>query len=380
MITVSELLSQESFNEFTLLSDYSGLNNKITGTGLFDWESVADIEANFNAGEFIITTFSDVKRDEDKLERCFRAMIRKKVAAIAVKTVYFSAVPKKFIDYANRYNIPIFSFQYEAIDNIIYTIRKLVDSYKDHSILSQKLETLLTVEGDKNLIEAFAYEINPYFFQNFISLYLLNKETISGQMLDKWQMKNEEMTCISSLIKHKEGLVLIASYQEDPDNLKKFIETILMDYGLDLGGYYCGLGSPKSSLRDLCIGIKESIYASITCRMRNETYLNFDQIGLNKMLLPLHDDHWMRKFYLEIYNSLHEYDQSNKSDLLETTLNFVKCEGSVNLTAKTMYQHSNTIRYRLRKIKKILNLEEIPDYYLQLFIFSKLHQLYEIYP
>ncbi len=58
MVTVMELLSHPQFANFNLITDSSGLSNPVTKNRDFRWESIEDIRATFNAGEFVLTTLS----------------------------------------------------------------------------------------------------------------------------------------------------------------------------------------------------------------------------------------------------------------------------------------------------------------------------------
>jgi sugar diacid utilization regulator len=45
-----------------------------------------------------------------------------------------------------------------------------------------------------------------------------------------------------------------------------------------------------------------------------------------------------------------------------------------------MFQHSNTIRYRIEKIRKLLDLGDDASSFAQLYIFVRLHEIYRSSP
>ena len=53
---------------------------------------------------------------------------------------------------------------------------------------------------------------------------------------------------------------------------------------------------------------------------------------------------------------LEAYDAEKNAGLLNTLINFVKCGGDLVKTGEAMSQHKNTIRYRLKKIGEILDI------------------------
>ena len=56
MVLLRDILSAPLFSAFRIVSGYNGINTPITQVGFFEWESGADIEKNFEKGEFIITS------------------------------------------------------------------------------------------------------------------------------------------------------------------------------------------------------------------------------------------------------------------------------------------------------------------------------------
>ena len=54
-------------------------------------------------------------------------------------------------------------------------------------------------------------------------------------------------------------------------------------------------------------------------------------------------------------NKIYDYDKKRRGNLLETLEVFLDTNGSINKTAIKIYAHPNTVKYRLRKIKEIID-------------------------
>ena len=65
---------------------------------------------------------------------------------------------------------------------------------------------------------------------------------------------------------------------------------------------------------------------------------------------------------------LAEYDAKHGSDLSETARVFAESYGEVTTTANRLFQHRNTIHYRLKKIKEVLGFKELSDHELAFFL------------
>ena len=100
-----------------------------------------------------------------------------------------------------------------------------------------------------------------------------------------------------------------------------------------------------------------------------------EEVGAMALIVP----GMRRKSVMDFYDAnilkLKEYDDRHKTDMVETLIAYTKSEWDISLTATRMYQHDNTIRYRLKKIRQILNIDSGPDGQMQLTVLASLHKL-----
>ncbi len=73
--------------------------------------------------------------------------------------------------------------------------------------------------------------------------------------------------------------------------------------------------------------------------------------------------------------TLRSYDEKNATALYETALCYARCHGDAALAAKRLFQHPNTVRYRMQKAKVLLCGEGAEDkaFYEQLYLCAFLH-------
>ena len=55
---------------------------------------------------------------------------------------------------------------------------------------------------------------------------------------------------------------------------------------------------------------------------------------------------------------IREYDAQNHTSLEQTARVYVASSMEIAATAKALFQHPNTVRYRLTKIQKLMELED----------------------
>lgn len=85
----------------------------------------------------------------------------------------------------------------------------------------------------------------------------------------------------------------------------------------------------------------------------------FDDMGIYKLLISAleEDPEEVRGFYEETIARIEEYDADHKTDLLGTLETYLAKDRSVAGTAKALYTHRHTVRYRLGRIADLTGLD-----------------------
>ncbi|MDO4869141.1 MAG: helix-turn-helix domain-containing protein [Bacillota bacterium] len=122
----------------------------------------------------------------------------------------------------------------------------------------------------------------------------------------------------------------------------------------------------------------EALSAALSAFVNEEGEKRFCDIGSDGLILPNLDSRPHVRFYRKTLQQLQDHDQKHASHLLETLLCYIGCHGDVALTARKMFQHGNTIRYRINKVKEVLGISLSDDAYVQLYMFAKMHKIYSI--
>lgn len=384
MLTVMELLSFPLFRGFKLVSGYGGLYNPVSGTGIFEWESSYEVERNFEPGEFVVTTLSLARSDTALAECSIRMLIDKKVSAIAVKDIYFHEISEELKVYSDSRQVPVFFFSDTFFDDIIYMIKNTLLTHSRDFGLDEQIAFLLDGARSPEQKKRKAKEINPFFHSHLICCFS------SGQEGSQWQKERKELLLdpeetVYSIINYQQGILVIYSVKvpisdQIRDSSVFDLEDKLMQFldkcGLRRSVSRIGISSTVKGLENLGEIIQECLYAHSSCWLNQAEELTFRESGLDQIVLPMCDSLWARKYYDGLLSVITEYDTLHGAKLMETLLEYVGSNGDTKLTAQKLYQHSNTIRYRIGKIRKLLNLEEDFNSQAQLYLFVRLHQIY----
>jgi hypothetical protein len=386
MLTVMEILSQPLFSGFRFLTDKSGLYNVISGVGIFEWESKEVIRSEFNPGEFVITTLSYARENIDAGIECLHALIGQKVALIAIKDIYFRELPDDLIQDANQNHIPILLFSGVNFEDIIFNVKNALLANNFNEGMVHRINNLFQTQHSPEMTLSLIKAINPFFRTQHICCLC---RPISGDESEKTSQVDayyKEYTHIRkgplspeqdayTLVKYSFGILVIFSSNADLTELQKRLFALLQGLDLKRTDFRIGLSSPSDDLSQLPFSIQESIYACAVAEIKQKQIMEFNQSGIYTFLAPLRHHSWMEKFFHRIEHSLSQYDESHNSNLLETVLTYSKCNQNISQTADVLFQHSNTIRYRLEKTKTILKIDDALEYNIQMHLFSVLYEI-----
>jgi len=154
-----------------------------------------------------------------------------------------------------------------------------------------------------------------------------------------------------------------------------YLSNLVESIGIDSGVFHVGIGDIHNSLEELDICIRKSIYALDSCVDRNADVLKFEETGLNRVFMPLKEDYWVGQYCNSIIAKIVRHDEEYGADLMKTLIAYIDNRGEMSSTAKELFQHVNTIRYRLEKIRSITGIPKDDYFYEQMFIAVRFHKL-----
>lgn len=379
MLTVMELLSFPLFRNFRLVSGRSGLYNQVKGTGILEWESTSDVERNFEEGEFVVTTLSMTRSDASLAEISIRTLIDKKVCAVAIKDVYYHEISNELKAYSDARHVPVFFFSETFFDDIIYTIKNALLSHSRDLNRDEQLEFLLDEAYSPEQKKKKAREINPFFHSSVICCFATLKKHSQWQQEMKTPPLDPEKT-VYSVIEYQQGLLVIFTAKDltaDKGGPEEKLMNFLEKSGLKKSLTRLGFSTAAKGLENLGTAIQESLYANSSCLLCRSESLRFGDSGLDQILLPIVDSPWTRRYYESLLLKITEYDAKHGAKLMETLTEYVENGCDMNRTSSKMFQHSNTIRYRIEKTRKLLGLSDDAGSFAQLILFVRLHKIYQ---
>lgn len=391
MPTVANLLSKPMFKDFRIASGKTGLNNKVTSAGFLDWEQDFQITKSFDKGEFVLTTLALFQDDPDAVVRSLKLLINNNVSAIAIKDIYYKELPDELMDYSNEHGVPIMFFADTYIDEILYVIKNETLNSLYTSFNEIVLDTLISNDNLDNLEKKnLLSKINPFFYSgSVICAYISNRTdtvSISQESLDLYNnvLLDEGIDIpeaidgaefVHSFVAYKRGIFLIATTNTtEPDILSKFQSALFAAFSScsALAETCTGISGSTTGFEDISTILIDAIFANTSAILDNRNVAEISTAPFDHIIFK---DRYLlgpSLYYEEMLAKLSE-SPSQRSPLLETLITLVSCDGNVDMAAQKMFQHKNTIRYRMNKLKSIFAADNDLEFFGKLYIFSRIH-------
>ncbi|RDU25055.1 PucR family transcriptional regulator [Anaerosacchariphilus polymeriproducens] len=362
MFNVASLFQFDFFSKFTIIAGESGLNRNISNVVILEYEEFEHNYSGFHEGDFVLTSLFYAKDNPNLIQSSFSRLMDIGVCAIAVKSVYYTELPKEIIALADNKKVPIFLFHSIYMEDLILNISDYIRSTRQFDYYEKNLDQLLKENPAPEAITSFIKDVNMEFNSYITSMYLEYKDTIdsitfgrdfNNLLYRKSQLQNtNQFFCM----KYKNGLLFLYHYKEpmDSDTVLNNWHWIIRDLSLVREQFNIGVTEQVLPINKADISIRQSLYTIHASSKDNVNYDKYGDIGIYNIILPLKENRYAFHYLQLKYKKLKNYDNKHGKCLIQTLEQYVSQNHQIDTTAKILFQHPNTIRYRIQKIKSIL--------------------------
>ena len=155
----------------------------------------------------------------------------------------------------------------------------------------------------------------------------------------------------------------------------RYRELLLEQLRMPPEDYWIGIGEIHEDPDELITAMKESFCAQQYARLFEKTRVYYHDTGIYQILLPCYREEWFQKYSRKIIDLILEFDCRHDGDLYKTTEQYVKNYGNTLEVAEKMHLHKNTVRYRINKVRELLNMEEESSFDMQIFMAFMIDEL-----
>jgi DNA-binding PucR family transcriptional regulator len=144
---------------------------------------------------------------------------------------------------------------------------------------------------------------------------------------------------------------------EDDERLARAAAGLARELDDSLAGFHLTTGRSRRSADpvDLYRAGSEARLAVNVGEAEGRTILAFEDTGAYRLLLPAmsEDPGELESFYAETIQPLADYDEQYETELVTTVEAYLDNDGNVAATAKQLFTHRHTIRYRLERVREL---------------------------
>ncbi|TGD09223.1 helix-turn-helix domain-containing protein [Brevibacterium sp. S111] len=156
------------------------------------------------------------------------------------------------------------------------------------------------------------------------------------------------------------GMLPIQSVDDGEEQARRFVSDLVVRAGTRVR--VCGgVGPIVTDSRDLLSareGARRALRVCLDRKDRGTSVAVLSQVYVDSLLLDLRDQVSLRRDQLSgPVHRLHDYDLDNGTDFVLTLDTWLACMGDVSRAADLLHVHANTLRYRLRRLAEIADLD-----------------------
>ena len=363
MIHIKELFRLQNIHRLRLIAGQDGLERTVTKAVLFEYDPSRVQLPDFYRGDLVVTTLAYARGDAKLVVHSLQALMNQGIAGLMVKTAYFSELPQAVITLANRLGTPVFLFDDTYIE-VILQVTDLIRGKRHFAGFEQDVDALMRGDLTEEQTRERARRIDPL-GQSSYRIYAVSPKERMITLDDKLYalMETDADTAHRCTFIEWRRMMLALCREEDglsaQEALARFGD-LLTRAGVDRQSVVIGQSDLREARAQMGASLCEAVYAARAAKLCGKAELAAHELGLYAYLFPMSENPFVCDRCRRVLSAIREYDAQNHTNLEQTALVYVKENMEIAAAAKVLFQHPNTVRYRLSKIQRIIGMEDDP--------------------
>lgn len=364
MIHIKELFRLQNIHRLRLIAGQDGLERTVTEAVLFEYDPSSVQLPDFYRGDLVVTTLAYARGDAKLVAHSLQALMNQGIAGLMVKTAYFSELPQAVITLANRLGTPVFLFDDTYIEEVILQVTDLIRGKRHFAGFEQDVDALMRGDLTEEQTRERARRIDPL-GQSSYRIYAVSPKERIITLDDKLYalMETDADAAHRCTFIEWRRMMLALCREEDglsaQEALTRFGD-LLTRAGVDRQSVVIGQSDLREARAQMGASLCEAVYAARAAKLCGKAELAAHELGLYAYLFPMSENPFVCDRCRRVLSAIREYDAQNHTNLEQTALVYVKENMEIAAAAKVLFQHPNTVRYRLSKIQRIIGMEDDP--------------------
>ena len=362
MIRLKELFRLENLKRLRLVAGQEGIERMVTAAVLLEYDSSRMELPDFYRGDLVVTTLAYARGDSMLVANSLLALLNQGIAGLLVKTAYFSELPQSVVSMADKLGTPLFLFDETYIEEVILEVTELIRGKRHFAGYEQELDALmrgtLTAEQTKEKVQ----RIDPTGAKAYrlCALYPRERLNVLEDKLYALLSSDEELAFRCICMEWRRMLIMLMhedGQEADCAAAGADVQAMLARAKIQPSDLYLGVSDRMTDQALFGTALNEAVYAAKAARLTDRGTVSASELGLYGYLFPMSENPFVCGQCRRQLQRIREYDAQNHTSLEQTARLYVETRMEIAATAKALFQHPNTVRYRLTKIQKLMGLE-----------------------
>ncbi len=358
MIRIKELFRLQNLKHLRLIAGQEGLERMVSAAVLLEYDSTRMQLPDFYRGDLVLTTLAYARGDSVLVANSLLALMNQGIAGLLVKTAYFSELPQSVVNRANELGTPLFLFDETYIEEVILEVTELIRGKRHFAGYEQELDALmrggLTAEQTKEHV----HRIDPTGARAYRICALYPQERLLSLEDKIYALLAGDEALAQRCICMEWRRMLIVLLHEEPESEDGEVQALLTRADVEQENLYVGVSDCKTELTAFSAALCEAVYGARAAKLTGKRIVSAHELGLYAYLFPMSENAFVCSQCREQLRRIRDYDAQNRTSLEQTARVYVASSMEIAATAKALFQHPNTVRYRLTKIQKLMELED----------------------
>ena len=360
MIHVKELFRLQGVRRLRLIAGQAGLERRVRSAVLFEYDAARMDLSDFYKGDLVLSTLEYAREDAALVSCSLLSLIAQGVSALMIKTGYYTELPAA------------------VCEEVLLEVTELIRGRHHFSGYEHDLDELMHggLSGDQ--IREKVWRIDPSWSgpARVYALAAKQRAQTLGERL--FAFTEEAGESEDGVIMSWRWLLLVLSHPKaDEKGAYNALDRLLTRAGILPETVIVGASAPCSAMELIGQALCEAIYAVRTAQVQRKERITSDEMGLFAYLLPMSENPFICAQCRAALELLRSYDRQNHASLEQTAREVVHSNLEIVPAARALYQHPNTVRYRLTKIRSLLGIERESDFMLMLSLIVGLTDILE---
>ena len=305
----------------------------------------------------------------------FRELLRRGIAGIAVKTVFYKTLPADMLRLADAMNVPVFAYHAASMEEIILAAHSYMLAKEQRELAAMRLDAMLGFGRAPSAVAESVRALDAMLYPHCVASFSTPREGGALNLGQKMPVPCFQMGNIPHF-----SLIMTGFCSFIPQRMQSALQARKMRCFAHMNHAawrlpHGGPGFPPRAMHTIFSmpAIRQSLYSNRVCQCFEKPRLRYGTLGVYRFLPALLEDKSVLAEYRAALTRLRCFEEESGIAMLDTLSAYAAAHGSVEQAAKRIYQHPNTVRNRVKKARALLALND--DWYEQIFILMGLYAL-----